>query len=657
MAAALCLAFVAWACGPEVELPLVEPTDSPTSIDSAPTGTPAATPLPTQVKQASPVPTENPPPNIFAVPGPTPRPLPTPIPTIILIPTPAPTRTPTVTPTPTPFPTPLPLIFRVFPSSQTTMQLRWTTTLDDIERLAIYRDGVLIANPSAEERTYRDPGLGANRQYTYRLDVARANDVELSAEQTRATLVYAPLVTRQMATKGTRLQLPIIDERNPDHTEYRVTMSWSGVEQITSPWSTDKCRTLTGLEPGQRYSVSVHARNLDGTTERAIDHIAEEGSPETLRGRVATTWAHSGTEDRWVQGRIRDTVAVHGLTQAAEDWMNNTILIERNRGIPWHRSSGNGVVGIGHSNVGHLMADVMRVYWEYWDGFPEPCDRMNIYTFRRDVAQFALDFRSLERSDGENHLAPWRPYYNLIVAVLALQDLEGEDYWDVLERGEYGKFGSLWHELESTIPGFNPHHPSLIPPRIRKYFEGFMQADPGRTWDEELDWHANLEEEDRRLWFPLVTHAIHHNTPHVPSYTSGTRIPEPLRTTLRNADRQFLVDFINTLEDQSPFGWWTEHRRYWNFYVSFHLDRFQVYKSELNAAAGIELEDANLNAVAQALQALHTLHCPPGSRSCYINREARVENGAAQVSATINSIRPLSEGQREILKAMTDLST
>ena len=219
--------------------------------------------------------------------------------------------------------------------------------------------------------------------------------------------------------------------------------------------------------------------------------------------------------------------------------------------------------------------------------------------------------------------------------VLANHDLDGEDYWDVLERGEYSRFGGLWWELESLIPGFNPHHPSLIPPRIRKYFDGFMRDGESRTWDDELDWYTSLEDADRQLWFPLVTHAILHNSPRTPSYASRTRIPEPLRTTLRNADRQTVVDFINTLEDQTPWEWWVESRGYWSFHVSFHLTRFPLYKAELDASAGIELEQSNLDAVVQSLQLLYDLHCPSERGNCQFNRDNSAESGAAQVRATI----------------------
>ncbi len=459
-----------------------------------------------------------------------------------------------------------------------------------------------------------------------------------------------------MATHGTGLQLPIIDEVNPDYTEYQVRLQdFRGGGVSTSEWSSSKCRTLEGLQPGTVYSVTVEVRNLDGVTETAIDFFAEDGGPEVLRGRTAHAWGHAGTQDSWVQARIRDTAGAHGLTQAAEDWMNDGILIERKRGEPWFRRSHEGYVGMGHSNIGHLMADVMRAYWEYWDGFPEPCDKMNFYTFRRDVAQFALDFRDLDRAGSGHHLEPWRPYYNLIKANLARHDLGGEDYWEVLARGEYGRFGGLWWEMDSLIPGFNPHHPSLIPPRLRKYFDGFMRAGEDRTWDEELDWYISLEDEDRQLWFPLVTHAILHNSPREPNYAARTRIPEPLRTTLRNADKQMLVDFINTMEDHTPWGWWEDSPGGWTLYLEIHFRLLPLYAAELGATQGIELEPSNLSAVIEALQLLRDYHCRLGELRCAYEHGTNVDVATERVRTSIERIEPLFDLQRELLLEMVDL--
>ncbi len=58
-------------------------------------------------------------------------------------------------------------------------------------------------------------------------------------------------------------------------------------------------------------------------------------------------------------------------------------------------------------------------------------------------------------------------------------------------------------------------------------------------------------------------------------------IPEELRRHLRNADRQILVDFVNTLEDISCSAsceeHWGSNAGFWRGYFVGHLSRAQFY--------------------------------------------------------------------------------
>ena len=233
-----------------------------------------------------------------------------------------------------------------------------------------------------------------------------------------------------MATHSTGLQQPLVDELNPEHTEYRITLTYKDGQVVVSDWSTHKCRTFQNLEPGSFYYVSVVARNLDGIeTAPANRRAGEDGRREPFFPSEVFTWKHSGTDNPWVKARIRDTALVYGLTADAVEWMNSDILIDWRRGEPGWAGHIQGYVGIGHSDLGTLMHESMHAFWQFWRGSPEPCDRMNFYTFRRDVAQFALNFRDHERSGSSNPLEPWRPYYNLIAGFLAQESLAGEDFW------------------------------------------------------------------------------------------------------------------------------------------------------------------------------------------------------------------------------------
>ena len=460
-----------------------------------------------------------------------------------------------------------------------------------------------------------------------------------------------------MATHSTGLQQPIVDELNPDHTEYRITLTHVGGQVVVSDWSTSKCRTFAGLIPGSLYRISVVARNLDGIETSPANQRAGE------RGRAffppeIYTWAHSGTEDPWVKERINDAALIFGLTEDAVDWMTNKIFIRWTRGNPGWAGHLHGRVTLGHSYLGTLMHETMHAFWQLWDGFPEPCDQMNFYTFRRDVAQFALDFREYELSQSENPLEPWRAYYDLIVGLLAGAPLDGEDFWAVLERGEYGKVVGLYHLMETGLPSYNPGTPSLIPPRLRKYMHGFIADGGSRTWDEEFDWYSKLAHEDRGLWHPMLTHEIAHHSSVtvVPGADYSTRIPEPLRTNLRDADRQMLVDFINTLEDQKPWEWRRDSPGFWELYVTRHIYRLPLYEAELDASAGVEIEQSSLDAIVDALRLLYELHCTPGVIDCGYHPGRLGARTIDEVREALTGMADISDIQRRVLLEMVDLS-
>ena len=532
--------------------------------------------------------------------------------------------------------------------------MTWSLGVDDPKGLSLYRDSELLTNPSVETSTYQDADLGPNTRYTYRLVVERQSGAEASDEGAAATLTYRPKTSDQMATTWTGLQQPIVDELNPDHTEYRITLAREDGLTAVSDWSTSKCRTFDDLKPKSFYRISVVARNLDGIETDPANQRAGEHGRDFFPPHVFTR-RYPGTEDPWVKDRIRDTASIYGLTEAAVEWMNNDILVEWRRGEPGWAGHLHGYVGIGHSWLGTLMHEAMHAFWQFWDRFPEPCDQMNFYTFRRDVAQFALDFQEYERSGPDNPLEPWRPYYNVIVGLSSGEPLDGENLWEVLKRGEYGRLLGLYHLIETSMPGYNPHHLSLVPPRLRKYLHGFMEEGESRTWEEEFDWYFRLADEDRGLWSPFITHEITHHSPYVrPQFGPRTRIPEPLRSTLREADRQLLVDFINTLEDQAPWEWWDRASGFWEFYVTRHIYRVSLYGSELDSPVGIELEQDNLDAVVEALQALHDLHCVPGVRDCGYHGIYRGRS-VAGVRALIANLEGLSDVQRRVLLEMVDL--
>lgn len=114
----------------------------------------------------------------------------------------------------------------------------------------------------------------------------------------------------------------------------------------------------------------------------------------------------------------------------------------------------------------------------------------------------------------------------------------------------------------------------------------------------------------------------------------ATSIPEPLRTTLRNADRQRLVDWVNTLEEIDWNG--TEEYSFkasdgfWRDYVKNYIYSSQIYLDELSSTTGITLQPANWTAVKSVIQNLESLWC--GNRTV---AQLRTDvSGATGISAT-----------------------
>ena len=546
------------------------------------------------------------------------------------------------------------------------MDLSWSLGISDATGLSIYRDGELLAALSAADRSMQDTELHPNTQYVYRLVVSRPDDAEVSDEKAVATLAHPPRISGQMATHWTGYQQPIIDELNPDYTEYRVVLTpWGGSTPVTgvadSDWSTSKCRKIDGLEPTKSYTISVTARNLDGVETDSPNHFAEdlgsESHPEQL---VVHTRQDAASEDPWVKDRVRDAVRIFGLTETARDWMNSEISIERIRDNPAQRGTEWGKVSVGHSYPGILLYEVMREFWRYWDGFPEPCDKMNLYTYRRDVAQFPIDVRSWYHSDFSEPFPfeseSWRLYSDMMVGMLERAAPEGEDIWEILERQEYAKlWGGFFRVMEAHIPLQAPQRLSLFPPTIQKYFEGFMEPGEETTWDQQIFWYSRLAEEDKYLAHPFISHEITHFTGESiadPGHPR-TSLPEPLRSHLREADRQMLVDFINTLEEIEPWEW---RDGFFYRHSRWHIYRAHIYGAELGPEVGVELDEENLQDVLTALDALYRYHClPKDIPNCGFDSGSISWTSQDDVREIIGELEALTEKQRRVLLELVKL--
>ena len=295
------------------------------------------------------------------------------------------------------------------------------------------------------------------------------------------------------------------------------------------------------------------------------------------------------------------------------------------------------------------MHEMMHGFWEHWTGFPEPCDSMNLYTFRRDIARFMMDFRQHDESKCPNPWEDWRPFYNALVGYASrYSGPNGESSWEVLERGDYDElWGVLYHYFDPEVPQWTAGKMALAPPPLRPYFEGFIDGREQTNWLDELYWYNGLSSLDRYLWDSVFEyHAILHHSPGyrqwAPSET--TTISEPLRRHIMSAGRQRLVAFVNTLEDVSRQNTggrplWESEFGYWKGYVSQAMILVHLYVDEIGSDAGVELEEENLRVVKVILRALaRDLYCGTAK--------------ASDVRGLIESSAGISETQRTVFLEM-----
>ena len=109
-------------------------------------------------------------------------------------------------------------------------------------------------------------------------------------------------------------------------------------------------------------------------------------------------------------------------------------------------------------------------------------------------------------------------------------------------------------------------------------------------------------------------------------------IDESLRETLRAAERQRLIDFINTLEDVARLEYWRKDPRFWHPYVADHISLVPLYLNELDSSVGIELDDTTFDAVVESLRSISRLHAG--------------EEDWSQARESISRIEGLTEPQR-----------
>ena len=477
----------------------------------------------------------------------------------------------------------------------------------------------------------------------------------IDCQQTKVgEISYTPALVGPMYAKNGEFTLALVDELSPYGTEYRITaFDGESGHKTVSDWSESRCREFKGLRQYAWHRFEVVARNLNGLeAEPLIRWMLYPGPPPENQ---------TPPDDPWLAGRIDDVVAIYNLTEQARQMMLEIpMVIHRNEPGFAGYSGPNRGVGIGHvSDPWTLLHELMHAFWEHWDQFPLPCDQMNIYTFRRDLAEFILMFRVFDRTEDVNPWEDWRPYYNNLIADFDhYSGANGETAWELLDEvfREGGHFrNDIWnvayHVADTDPPMLVSGKPHLIPPPLRPYFEGFIspveEAEP-TTWHDNLELYATLTREDRRLMdFASRNHPrlFDHSAYDIvfdPS-KSLTALPEPFRDLVRGADRQALVDFVNTLEDISCNvdceELWNAASGFWSVYSLQNLIRLMLYRDEIGIDTGIELEESNWSAVRKALDVL----------------PACASTGVQHARQTINSLDGITNAQRTaLLHALTE---
>ena len=473
-----------------------------------------------------------------------------------------------------------------------------------------------------------------------------------SANLSITTPPYSPYLAGPMDVNERGFKLAIVDDLNSFETEYRVTLSNSEGDVVTSDWNTSRCRTFSGLRAGG-YEFEGIARNLYGIESEPVRWIYNEGPDKPRDWDIQS---RTGNEAPWVLDKINEAASLYGLTEHARLWMLSDIRIEVVRNDPGYAGYiAPDLVRVGlDSYSGTFMHEIMHGFMEHWNGFTEPCDIMNIYIFKRDIARFMLDFRKHDQDGHPNPWEEWRPFYNYLVGISgSYVSPDGRDLWELLRQGDYDElWGVLYHLVDTEVPSTVAGKSSLIPPLLRPYFNGFIADGEDTTWRDELLWYTNLPSQERRLWDTAYNY--HSVLAHSPEYAAPpdapvTRMPSRTRELLRNADRRILVDFINTLEDiscntQIPCKeLWNADFDFWAHYVEENLRRYQLYLEELSPSIGIELEPSNLDAVEEALRILAT------------DVSACGETDTSALRGLINSIEGITDLQKAAFLAMIEV--
>ena len=379
-----------------------------------------------------------------------------------------------------------------------------------------------------------------------------------------------------------------------------------------SEWGTERCRTFSYARPGTHHRILV---------ER-VTRFTNTPVELTLYVPPPTPQDRTEVDNPWLVGRLADTVDLYSLTDAAHASMLS-IPWEFIRAEPGHAGYYGLNKGIKIGWISHpwtVLHEYIHAFWQYWGGFPAPCDELNLWTFRRDLANFMLEFKQHDDDGTPNTHEEYRHFYDYLTGDFSwFVSEDGKTGWDLLEEQAFWG-ADLWnlvfHIAETDIPMLVFGDVERIPPSLRPYWEGVIEPIPMEesiSWRDFLVWLFSLNWEDRRLMdresrllgrMLVFVDADYWYDYWMQFYEGPTTIPDELRVKVENSDRLAYVAFINTLEDMSCSllceRLWEHDPGFWHHYASENLIRMIAY--EVGPADGVELEGANWTAVEGVLE-------------------------------------------------------
>ncbi len=231
----------------------------------------------------------------------------------------------------------------------------------------------------------------------------------------------------------------------------------------------------------------------------------------------------------WIQARLEAVKAVYNLTPEGERFLEEHDL-RWMRGEPgWFGSFGYGRwTGVGESRLGPIMHEMGHAYWGAFE-----------VTGRPDL--------SWDDPDGRHESSAILQLHADLIAFMAQPPDRYEPLRERLRNlpdVQLGDESGLLHFGEADLVHTTGGNLHLLPPILRKYFDGFLAGGTFDSWYEALEWYQGLSHEDARaaaVYFGLDHLDFDLYSDLEPAV--DTSLPESIAALVEREERQRLEDF------------------------------------------------------------------------------------------------------------------